>query len=58
MTAGKNGFVAVAKTVDIAPGALKWVAVERERIHRHFRATSRYEWMFWDMGYRQERWPV
>ena len=21
----------------------------------HFRATSRYEWMFWDMGYRQEQ---
>jgi thiaminase/transcriptional activator TenA len=27
-------------------------------VHRHFRATSRYEWMFWDMGYRQETWPV
>jgi len=33
-------------------------AVERKRIHRHFRATSRYEWMFWDMGYRRETWPV
>jgi thiaminase/transcriptional activator TenA len=33
-------------------------AVERQRIHRHFRATSRYEWMFWDMGYRRESWPV
>ena len=32
--------------------------VERERVHRHFRATSRYEWMFWDMGYRQQSWPV
>jgi thiaminase (transcriptional activator TenA) len=31
---------------------------ERERVRRHFRATSRYEWMFWDMGWRQERWPV
>jgi thiaminase/transcriptional activator TenA len=31
---------------------------ERERVHRHFRTTSRYEWMFWDMGYRMERWPV
>jgi thiaminase (transcriptional activator TenA) len=27
-------------------------------VHRHFRATSRYEWMFWEMGYRQEAWPV
>jgi thiaminase/transcriptional activator TenA len=31
---------------------------ERERIGRHFRATSRYEWMFWDMGFRRESWPV
>jgi thiaminase (transcriptional activator TenA) len=33
-------------------------AAERTRIDRHFRATSRYEWMFWDMGYRREAWPV
>ena len=32
--------------------------IERERIRRHFVATSRYEWMFWDMGYRREAWPV
>ena len=31
---------------------------ERERMGRHFRTTARYEWMFWEMGYRQERWPV
>jgi thiaminase/transcriptional activator TenA len=31
---------------------------ERDRAHRHFLTSSRYEWMFWDMGYRQERWPV
>jgi thiaminase/transcriptional activator TenA len=33
-------------------------AAERARAHERFRATSRYEWMFWDMGYRQETWPV
>jgi thiaminase/transcriptional activator TenA len=33
-------------------------APERDRVHRHFRITSRYEWMFWDMGYRKEAWPV
>ncbi|MGH3274764.1 MAG: thiaminase II [Streptosporangiaceae bacterium] len=27
-------------------------------MHRHFRIASRYEWMFWDMGYRQEAWPA
>lgn len=31
---------------------------ERARAAGHFRATSRYEWMFWNMGYRQERWPA
>jgi thiaminase (transcriptional activator TenA) len=31
---------------------------ERGRAHQHFRATSRYEWMFWDMAYRRETWPV
>ncbi len=32
--------------------------VEVRAMRRHFLVTSRYEWMFWDMGYRQERWPV
>jgi thiaminase (transcriptional activator TenA) len=31
---------------------------ERELMHQHFRLTSRYEWMFWDMAYRQEQWPL
>ena len=31
---------------------------ERETMHRHFVTTSRYEWMFWDMGWRREAWPV
>jgi thiaminase/transcriptional activator TenA len=33
-------------------------ASERERMTCHFLATSRYEWMFWEMGYRRERWPL
>jgi thiaminase/transcriptional activator TenA len=33
-------------------------AVERERVAERFRTTSRYEWMFWEMGYRQEQWPI
>ncbi|MBW0091853.1 thiaminase II [Pseudonocardia sp. KRD-184] len=28
------------------------------RMRRHFATTARYEWMFWDGAYRQERWPV
>ncbi|MFN8186371.1 MAG: thiaminase II [Gaiellales bacterium] len=31
---------------------------ERERVRRHFVTGSRFEWMFWDMGYRREQWPV
>ena len=31
---------------------------EREAMRRHVLTTSRYEWMFWDMGWRQEGWPV
>jgi len=45
----------IGVTDEIGPGL---GAAERDRVHRHFRTTSRYEWMFWDMGYRQEAWPV
>ena len=31
---------------------------DREAMRRHFVTTSRYEWMFWDMGARMEAWPV
>jgi thiaminase/transcriptional activator TenA len=31
---------------------------ERESMRRHFITTSRYEWMFWDMAYRRETWPL
>ncbi|HET9488124.1 MAG TPA: thiaminase II [Methylomirabilota bacterium] len=31
---------------------------ERQAMARHFVTTSRYEWMFWEMGYRREAWPL
>ncbi len=31
---------------------------EKQAMKNHFVTTSRYEWMFWDMGYRKEKWPV
>jgi thiaminase/transcriptional activator TenA len=31
---------------------------ERARVREHFTTTSRYEWMFWDAGYRRETWPI
>jgi len=33
-------------------------AEESARVCRHFRTTSRYEWMFWEMGYANESWPI
>jgi thiaminase/transcriptional activator TenA len=30
---------------------------ETASVEKHFVQTSRYEWLFWDMGYRQEIWP-
>lgn len=31
---------------------------ERRRMHQTFLTCSRYEYMFWDAAWRQERWPV
>jgi thiaminase/transcriptional activator TenA len=31
---------------------------EQERLTRLFLDSCRYEYLFWDMAYRQERWPV
>ena len=33
-------------------------AGERALVAAHVGQTSRYEWCFWDMAWRQERWPV
>jgi thiaminase/transcriptional activator TenA len=33
-------------------------AAERAAMQRHVLTTSRYEWMFWDMGWRREGWPL
>jgi thiaminase (transcriptional activator TenA) len=52
---GGEALEVIAVADRLGPGL---AAGEREAVRRHFRATSRYEWMFWDMGYRQEAWPV
>jgi thiaminase/transcriptional activator TenA len=31
---------------------------DRRRAADRFATTARYEWMFWEMGYRRERWPI
>jgi thiaminase/transcriptional activator TenA len=47
---------AVLGAVDTLAGGLPVEA--RAAMRRHALTTTRYEWMFWDMGYRQESWPV
>lgn len=38
--------------------AAQLTGAQREAMRRHFVTTSRYEWMFWEMGHRREAWPV
>lgn len=33
-------------------------SAEKERMRSHFMLSSRYEYMFWDMAYNLEKWPV
>jgi thiaminase/transcriptional activator TenA len=52
---GAEALEVIAVADQLGPGL---AAAEDARVRRHFRTTSRYEWMFWDMGYRREQWPV
>ncbi len=47
---------AVLAATDEMAAALSVAA--REAMRRHFVTTSRYEWMFWEMGFVRESWPV
>jgi thiaminase/transcriptional activator TenA len=31
---------------------------EKLRMESHFVISSRYEWMFWEMAWTEEKWPV
>ena len=55
----QNEFGSVVRAVlDAADEIAAGVGdAERAAMRRHFTATSRYEWMFWDMGWRCECWP-
>lgn len=57
---GGEEFQAVVDSVLELTDRVAAVASDGERalMHQHFRTTSRYEWMFWDAGYRRETWPV
>ena len=59
-TYASEEFGAVVRAVlDVVDGvAARLGPAEREAMRRHAVTTARYEWMFWDMGFRQEAWPV
>ena len=57
-TYGGEEFGATVREVLAVTDALTLTEAERAAVHRHFRITARYEWMFWDMGYRQQTWPA
>lgn len=46
----------VLDATDTTAAALK--PAELDAMRRQFVVTSRYEWMFWEMGYRRESWPI
>jgi thiaminase (transcriptional activator TenA) len=56
--AGEFGALVRAVLAATDRAATERGSAERAAMRRHFATTSRYEWMFWEMGYRQETWPV
>ena len=59
-TYGGDEFAAVVRSVLELTDRLgpQLSDVDRARMASHFTTTSRYEWMFWDAGWRREAWPV
>ena len=59
-TYASEEFGAVVRAVLECTDTLAAELREEDRLamRRHFVTTSRYEWMFWDMGWRRESWPV
>ncbi len=57
--AGEEFAAVVRAVLELADRILPGLpAPERERVAQRFATAARYEWMFWDMGLRRERWPV
>lgn len=49
----------VNQVLDIMNGvAVDLTASQKEAVKQHFIMTSKFEYMFWDMGYRQQMWDV
>ena len=52
----KHVVEAVLEVVDSVGAAAS--DAEFGRVREHVETTSRYEWMFWDAGYRRRNWPI
>ena len=59
-TYASEEFAAVVRGVLAATDAMAGRVGDdgRAAMRRHFVTTSRFEWMFWGMGFRREPWPV
>lgn len=59
-TYASEEFGTIVQTVLAITDAVAESLTETQRtaMQEHFVISSRFEWMFWDMGYRQEQWAV
>ena len=49
----------VQRVVDLTDDVAEGLGPDaRKAMAQHFAMSSRYEWMFWDMAWRQEAWPL
>ena len=57
--AGEEFAAVVAQVLSLVNGvAANLTSAQQERVAGHVVMTSRFEYMFWDMGYRQQAWEV
>jgi thiaminase (transcriptional activator TenA) len=59
-TYGGDAFADVVKEVRGLADKVgaQLTGIEEAVVEDRFQTTARYEWMFWEMAYRQEKWPV
>ncbi|MCS7245908.1 MAG: thiaminase II [candidate division WOR-3 bacterium] len=57
--ASKEFETVVRRVLDISENVLKKLNDEQfEMVKHHFVMTSKFEYMFWDMGYKEQSWDV
>ena len=57
--ASEEVWAIVQKLIGIVDAAVEGLSEFRQEVLRHhFTVASRYEWMFWDMAWRMETWPL